>query len=167
MADKAQTEGITDANTQTHSQIQASENPDRIEIERGNNPATTQLQLADLIQEEYSSPQRPARDNRGPQIIREKDPPNATPLQQLTENPTWIDCPFCKKRTKTKVTKEGTATQSLVGFILCLCCVCLACLPCMCGWFEITYICCSSCNARVATIPVDGPLQLAPREGNY
>lgn len=34
-----------------------------------------------------------------------------TPLNQLTNTPEWIDCPFCHKRTKTTVRSEGGSMQ--------------------------------------------------------
>jgi lipopolysaccharide-induced tumor necrosis factor-alpha factor len=33
------------------------------------------------------------------------------PLNQLGEQPQWIDCPFCHQRTMTRVNKEGTSMQ--------------------------------------------------------
>ncbi|KAI6080657.1 hypothetical protein F4821DRAFT_265677 [Hypoxylon rubiginosum] len=101
-------------------------------------------------------------DDKGPQISTGPNPPVITPLHMLTEKPTRIECPFCRQRAMTRVTKEGTSTQTLAGVVLCLFCVCLACLPCVGGWCENVNIFCSSCNNRVATIPHDGPLSLAP-----
>ncbi|KAJ4147027.1 hypothetical protein LMH87_001580 [Akanthomyces muscarius] len=38
-------------------------------------------------------------------------PTTVTPLNQLGDTPQWIDCPFCHKRTKTTVRKEGGSMQ--------------------------------------------------------
>ncbi|KAH6843481.1 hypothetical protein B0I37DRAFT_218520 [Chaetomium sp. MPI-CAGE-AT-0009] len=73
------------------------------------------------------------------------------PLNQLGEQPQWIDCPFCHRRTMTRLNKEGTSMQIVAGVLCCLLCVCLACVPCMAGWFEETYYFCSQCNNKVAT----------------
>ncbi len=37
-----------------------------------------------------------------------------TPLNQLGDRPQWIDCPFCKRRTLTRLDKEGTPMQMWV-----------------------------------------------------
>ncbi|XXH02039.1 hypothetical protein Hte_008404 [Hypoxylon texense] len=84
------------------------------------------------------------------------------PLHLLTEDPAWINCPFCRHRTKTRTTRQGTSTQTLAGAVLCIFCICLACVPCAAGWCENVHIFCSSCNTRVATIPHDGPIQVVP-----
>ena len=34
-----------------------------------------------------------------------------TPLNRLGDGPQWIDCPFCKRRTMTRLNSEGTAMQ--------------------------------------------------------
>ncbi len=34
-----------------------------------------------------------------------------TPLNQLGDRPQWIDCPFCKRRTLTRLDKDGTPMQ--------------------------------------------------------
>ncbi|AEO63758.1 765d9350-c5c3-45d8-8a6d-b886477d322e [Thermothielavioides terrestris] len=82
----------------------------------------------------------------------------ATPLDQLGDSPQWIDCPFCHRRTLTRVSKEGTSMQILAGILCCLFCVCLACVPCLAGWFEETIYVCTQCNKKVATRPVSGPI---------
>ncbi|KAI4863279.1 hypothetical protein F4820DRAFT_450142 [Hypoxylon rubiginosum] len=142
-----------------------------------------QQQITPVIQEENSNPNSNSntrdlnapssnapkdmpkdtpKDNKAPLVSVEPNARVVTPLHMLGENPAWINCPFCRHCTKTRVTREGTSTQTLAGAVLCLFCVCLACLPCVGGWCENTNIFCSSCNNRVATIPHDGPIQLAP-----
>jgi len=37
--------------------------------------------------------------------------PTVTPLNMLGDHPQWIDCPFCQRRTKTRITREGTSMQ--------------------------------------------------------
>lgn len=53
-------------------------------------------------------PMLPAEAKASPQTI------TVTPLPQLTENPTWIDCPYCNQRTKTLVTSEAGSAQWFV-----------------------------------------------------
>lgn len=54
------------------------------------------------------------RDNKPPQFVQERDPPMVTPLERLNEHAQWIDCPACKRRTRTNVTKEGGGMQLYV-----------------------------------------------------
>ncbi|KAG5995726.1 hypothetical protein E4U54_002789 [Claviceps lovelessii] len=86
--------------------------------------------------------------------------PTVIPLNQLSDQPQWIDCPFCHKRAMTVVRREGTSMQIVIGAVLCLVCVCLTCLPCLAGWFEDTQYRCSSCNSMVALRRYDGPLEV-------
>ncbi|KAF4458672.1 LPS-induced tumor necrosis factor alpha factor [Fusarium albosuccineum] len=88
------------------------------------------------------------------------DVERVTPLHMLGESPAWIDCPFCQRRTMTKVNTEGSGTQVVMSILCCLICVCLVCLPAAAGWFEHTHHYCSNCNARVVTRPYDGPIQV-------
>jgi hypothetical protein len=37
--------------------------------------------------------------------------PGVVPLNQLGEQPQWIDCPFCQRRTVTRLSTEGTPMQ--------------------------------------------------------
>ncbi|KAI0523882.1 hypothetical protein F5B22DRAFT_592392 [Xylaria bambusicola] len=85
-----------------------------------------------------------------------------TPLQALTEQPAWIDCPFCKQRAQTRSTRQGDSQQALASFLCCLVCICLVCLPCIAGWCENIHIYCSQCGREVAMIPHDGMIQVAP-----
>ncbi|KAI1771049.1 hypothetical protein F4818DRAFT_430967 [Hypoxylon cercidicola] len=110
----------------------------------------------------YAPNSNTPNDGKGPRISVGPNAPVVTPLHMLTEHPTYIDCPFCRQCTMTRTTREGTSTQTLAGVVLCCICVCLACLPCIGGWCENVNIFCSSCNSRVATLPHDGPIQLAP-----
>ncbi|KAI0838523.1 hypothetical protein F5Y06DRAFT_48470 [Hypoxylon sp. FL0890] len=155
MSGKPQTEGIIDTHVSPSSSLQpAPPLVTRNENGREGIVVSNQPQLADLIKEEYSS--------HVPPVTVVPDPPPVTPLHLLPPEPTWIDCPYCKKQAMTKITTEGSSMQMAMGLVLCLFCICLACAPCMCGCFENTHIHCSNCNTRVATIPHDGPIQVAP-----
>ncbi|KAL2126519.1 hypothetical protein VTI74DRAFT_779 [Chaetomium olivicolor] len=91
-----------------------------------------------------------------------------TPLNILGDQPQWIDCPFCQRRTMTRIGKEGTPMQLIAGALCCLFCVCLACVPCIAGWFEETKYYCSQCHKKVAmrsdrgAITVYGPSMVVP-----
>jgi hypothetical protein len=37
--------------------------------------------------------------------------PGVVPLNQLGDQPQWIDCPFCQRRTMTRLNTEGTPMQ--------------------------------------------------------
>lgn len=84
------------------------------------------------------------------------------PLERLGENPEWVDCPFCRKVTKTRVDKEDSTMTMVAGGLLCLVCICLACLPCMLGWAQNTYHVCTQCGKQLAFRPHDGMLQVHP-----
>ncbi|KAK5657916.1 hypothetical protein OQA88_2465 [Cercophora sp. LCS_1] len=89
--------------------------------------------------------------------------PLVTPLHMLncgSDNPQFIDCPFCHRRARVSVRREGTSMQMLTGILLCLLCVCLACLPCCAGWFEETLYSCSECKQLVAKRDDDGNIQV-------
>ncbi|KAL2018444.1 hypothetical protein VTK56DRAFT_863 [Thermocarpiscus australiensis] len=104
---------------------------------------------ASLIAESKPSPAAPP----GPQPAQ-----GVTPLNQLGDHPQWIDCPFCQRRTMTRVNKEGTPMQIVAGALLCLFCVCLACVPCVAGWFEETNYFCAECHNKVAKKPDGGAI---------
>lgn len=38
-----------------------------------------------------------------------------TPLERLGDAPDWIDCPFCQRMTKTRVTKQDSDTTMQVS----------------------------------------------------
>ncbi|CAM1506124.1 Fc.00g057650.m01.CDS01 [Cosmosporella sp. VM-42] len=105
--------------------------------------------------------------NMNPTITQLADPKRVTPLDQLGDEPQWIDCHFCKRRTKTKVEKEGDTMQCIAGLVLCMICVCLAPLPCIQGWFTNTSWSCASCRHKVAYRPHDGQIETfePPKDG--
>ncbi|KAG7285694.1 hypothetical protein NEMBOFW57_007987 [Staphylotrichum longicolle] len=94
--------------------------------------------------------------------------PTVTPLNMLGDRPQWIDCPFCQRRTMTRLNTEGTSMQIVAGVLCCLLCVCLTCVPCLAHWFEETTYFCSQCNNKVAMrsengqISVYGPAAAVP-----
>ncbi|KAI9172532.1 hypothetical protein HJFPF1_02036 [Paramyrothecium foliicola] len=81
-------------------------------------------------------------------------------LHHLGDTSEWIDCQFCKQRTKTNVIKKGSPMQFVTGALLCLVCICLAPLPCMLHWFEETQWFCTSCKSMVAMQRHDAPIQV-------
>ncbi|KAH8900964.1 hypothetical protein GQ53DRAFT_740787 [Thozetella sp. PMI_491] len=76
---------------------------------------------------------------------------SVTPLEHLTPESKFIDCPFCHRRTQVQMQKEGTAMQTVAGVVCCLFCLCLACVPCLAGWFENENYVCTGCHKKVAT----------------
>ncbi|KAK1763967.1 hypothetical protein QBC33DRAFT_548444 [Phialemonium atrogriseum] len=82
-----------------------------------------------------------------------------TPLKSLREAPAWIDCPFCEKRTLTKVTQEDSSATCLASLLCCLVCVCLVCVPSMTGMCANHVHNCSNCHNRVALRSHDGFVQ--------
>lgn len=84
------------------------------------------------------------------------------PLHLMGDEPEWVDCPFCKKRSKTRVVREGRKRQCLAGTALCLACCPLLALPYCLHWFERREWFCSSCNSQIAVRIQDGELKLLP-----
>ena len=106
------------------------------------------------------------------------NPPKVTPIEQLGEVPAWIDCPYCKRRTQTRVQQVGSSSQeygdpisivwkhtnsllSLLSIVCCLICICLVCLPSMAGWLSDFEHYCTNCGNKVAKRSHDGgPVQV-------
>ncbi|KAK6952730.1 hypothetical protein Daesc_005024 [Daldinia eschscholtzii] len=118
MSEKSpQSEGIVDTQTQVPPPVRAAPQPDLSKSE--DQPDVIQVSapapISDIIVEEPSKPPNMViRENRLPQIVQERDPPMATPLENLDGNSRWIDCPACKRRTRTVVTEEGEDMQTIV-----------------------------------------------------
>ncbi|KAH8157405.1 hypothetical protein CIB48_g10833 [Xylaria polymorpha] len=55
-----------------------------------------------------------------PRVVVEGNPRMVTPLDKLTPQEAWIDCPFCQHTTKTRITKEGDTQQTFVTSSLAL-----------------------------------------------
>ncbi|CAF9925539.1 MAG: hypothetical protein ALECFALPRED_003156 [Alectoria fallacina] len=49
-----------------------------------------------------------------PAFIEIRDPLYVTPLDQLLEEPVYIDCPYCQRRTQTRVTHEDSSATTYV-----------------------------------------------------
>ncbi|QPG94628.1 hypothetical protein C2857_006576 [Epichloe festucae Fl1] len=158
------------------SQQQPDENVVPAQPENTSHPTGTTHDTDNTIQPAQSPPQQtpqqtlqqtplPPSYNQAkapPQGQTDQNAPPATviPLHQLNDQPQWIDCPFCHKRTTTVVQREGNSMQYVVGAVLCLVCVCLTCVPCLAGWFEDTEYRCSSCKNLVAFRRNDGPMEI-------
>ncbi|KAI0017307.1 hypothetical protein F4780DRAFT_610724 [Xylariomycetidae sp. FL0641] len=70
------------------------------------------LPTAFIRQEGPATPPQAVTHNQ-PKIVEEEGSSQmVTPLNRLTGTITWIDCPFCRRRTQTRVTKEGTSMQT-------------------------------------------------------
>ncbi|OCL11577.1 hypothetical protein AOQ84DRAFT_278201, partial [Glonium stellatum] len=82
------------------------------------------------------------------------------PLEHLGETPAFIDCPYCKQRTKTRVIKEPSSQTSLAAAFCCLFCgIITVCIPFLCNWCADIEHTCSHCNQKVSHKPHDGPVQ--------
>ena len=66
-------------------------------------PAPVKEMPTDLSTPQKSSPMAPGAPQ--PPVL------GVTPLDQLGQQPQWIDCPFCQRRTMTRVNKDGTPMQ--------------------------------------------------------
>ncbi|KAK4168363.1 hypothetical protein QBC43DRAFT_117278 [Cladorrhinum sp. PSN259] len=123
-------------------------------------PGVAQPQQAHIITSEQPKPNPvlPANPTQANMIPIEASV--ATPLNMLGHAPQWIDCPFCQKRTRTRVRKDGTPMQLIAGALCCLFCICLTCVPCIAGWFEEVHYYCTGCNNQVAMRPDSGPMQI-------
>ncbi|KAI1737132.1 hypothetical protein F4680DRAFT_221498 [Xylaria scruposa] len=166
MAETQQTEGIIDVQkSDAPAQSEATKTPDEKAGGHGLNPdgpAPPTSLPPSMIQEENTKHLSVLPAANVPQVVVEGNPRMVTPLERLTPQEAWIDCPFCQHTTKTRITKEGDSQQTLASVICCLICLPLACIPCIAGWCENTHIFCTRCGRKVATIPHDGPIQVVP-----
>ncbi|EXL63377.1 hypothetical protein FOCG_01716 [Fusarium oxysporum f. sp. radicis-lycopersici 26381] len=72
-----------------------------------------------------------------------------TPLHLLGDQPEAIDCPFCLRRSETRVKKKPSSTTHLQAVALLMTTVCGAVAPYMAKWsFDIEHIC-DNCQNRV------------------
>ncbi|EQB59212.1 hypothetical protein CGLO_00429 [Colletotrichum gloeosporioides Cg-14] len=79
---------------------------------QGTGPAPAKEMPTSLINtDEPTSTPWAGQKHDGPTIEALPPPPTVTPLHALGDTPQPIDCPFCKKRTQTTITKEGTSMQ--------------------------------------------------------
>ncbi|KAM0797169.1 hypothetical protein BDR22DRAFT_466358 [Usnea florida] len=93
-----------------------------------------------------------------PAIVPISNPLFVTPLDQLLEVPAFIDCPYCKRRTQTRVTHEDSTAATLAGVICCMLTCIGTCIPCLLGWCQDTNHYCSGCNKQVTHRPHDGAI---------
>ncbi|ORY68405.1 uncharacterized protein BCR38DRAFT_481896 [Pseudomassariella vexata] len=86
-----------------------------------------------------------------------------TPLNGLGALPAVIDCPYCHRRTQTRVHEEDSSMTIVAGIALGCLCICLACLPCILHWCQNIDHYCTGCNQRVVHIQHGGvPQVIAP-----
>ncbi|KPI40095.1 uncharacterized protein AB675_11566 [Cyphellophora attinorum] len=83
-----------------------------------------------------------------------------TPLNQLDEFETTVDCPYCHYRARTRIVKDSSAITILVGIGIGCFCICLSCLPCILHWFPDVHHYCSNCNKRLATVKQSGGIKV-------
>ncbi|KAF4466357.1 hypothetical protein FALBO_6782 [Fusarium albosuccineum] len=77
-------------------------------------------------------------------------PQKVTPLHLLGDQPDSIDCPFCHRRTDTRVKKKPSNATHLQAVVLLFTTVCGVAAPYVAKWsFDIEQFC-DSCNNRVA-----------------
>ncbi|KAH6662278.1 hypothetical protein B0J14DRAFT_610931 [Halenospora varia] len=98
-----------------------------------------------------------------PKIDVSSGPAMVTPFKLLQRDPQWIDCPFCKRMAKTKVTlkEEKEEPSGIMMCLVCLvCCPLLLCLPMMMGKTQSWTHACSSCNAIVAIRGQHGEIEV-------
>ncbi|KAI8624081.1 hypothetical protein F5Y19DRAFT_480978 [Xylariaceae sp. FL1651] len=75
-------------------------------------PVTTQLVNTQQHPITLASNDDPA--SQGPAMREPQQQQLVTPLHSLTEEPAWIDCPFCKQMTKTRSARQGDSQQVFV-----------------------------------------------------
>jgi len=83
-----------------------------------------------------------------------------TPLERLGEEAAWVDCPYCKRITQTRVGQEHSTMTVLSGFLLGCLCICLACLPCIMHSCADVDQYCSNCNKKLTHMPYDKPIRV-------
>ncbi|KAI7485403.1 hypothetical protein KC351_g3942 [Hortaea werneckii] len=94
--------------------------------------------------------------------------PNAapvTPLHRLGIGPAWIDCPFCRRRTRTRVDRPESNMTYVLAVLCCCICVFLTCIPCLAHWFANVDHYCSECDKQVTHQPHDGPVEVLSEYG--
>ncbi|KAF2738502.1 hypothetical protein EJ04DRAFT_509645 [Polyplosphaeria fusca] len=123
------------------------------------------------------------QDAQGANAKSTKDSTMVTDLEHLGESPAYIDCPYCEKRTLTRVEQNDSSQTTHVNPFLCLlrlmyvlrpayhsyrlaaalCCLCCGvitvCIPFLCHWCADIDHRCSECGKQVSHKPHDGPVQ--------
>ncbi|KAI8944659.1 hypothetical protein F4801DRAFT_585213 [Xylaria longipes] len=124
MAEIQQTEGITEApKHDTPAQSEGTRTHDEKAGQEINQdgPAPPTSLPPGMIQEENTKHLSVLPAANVPQVVAEANPRMVTPLERLTEQEAWIDCPFCQHTTKTRITKEGDTQQTFVTSSLARC----------------------------------------------
>jgi len=109
----------------------------------------------DLIQARQA-----ARSGGPAAIVPIRNPLTVTPPERLGEEPSYIDCPFCKKRTKTEVRHKNSTVTTLAWVICCILTGIGAFVPCLCGWCQDTDHHCSECKNMITHKPHDGTVEV-------
>ncbi|KAJ5690149.1 LPS-induced tumor necrosis factor alpha factor [Penicillium macrosclerotiorum] len=85
----------------------------------------------------------------------------AVELNQLDEEPRWINCPFCHQETMTRVNKESTGTTGMAAVACCLFGgICCAFIPYCMEMCHDSHHFCTNCGQKVAIRPHDGAVQV-------
>ncbi|KAI9151672.1 Septation protein imp2 [Paramyrothecium foliicola] len=79
--------------------------------------------------------------------------PTVTPLHLLGDQPDMIDCPFCLRRTETKVVREASAKTHILATVCCLTTVFGVIVPYILHWSPHIEQHCTNCNRRVTRKP--------------
>ncbi|RMX77849.1 hypothetical protein D0869_09557 [Hortaea werneckii] len=117
------------------------------------------------IPQQYPMSQQPMSN---PYPLQQPMNPNfapVTPLHHLGETEAWIDCPFCHRRTRTRVDKADSSMTYILGLLLCLICICAACIPCLAHWCADIDHYCSECKQRVTHRPYNGNIEVLGEYG--
>ncbi|TRX92856.1 hypothetical protein FHL15_006262 [Xylaria flabelliformis] len=116
MAEIQQTEGIIEVQKRDASaQPEITRTPD--EKLNPDGPAPPTSLPPNMIQEEKTKHLSVLPAANVPRVVEEGNPRMVTPLERLTPQEAWIDCPFCQHTAKTRITSEGDSQQTLAKSI--------------------------------------------------
>jgi hypothetical protein len=76
-----------------------------------------------------------------------------TPLHLLGDQPDMIDCPFCLRRSETKIVREASNVTHLLAGLCCITTACGVFAPYMLDWATHIEQHCTNCNRRVTRRP--------------
>jgi len=123
------------------------------------NPPAHFNQPIDMDNDLIQAPQA-ARSNGPGAIVPIKNPLTVTPPERLGEEASYIDCPFCKKRTRTEVRHKNSTVTTLAWVICCILTGIGAFIPCLCGWCQDTDHHCSECKNMITHKPHNGTVEV-------